>query len=98
MRQSDTLEFEWDSGNIVKSYRKHGITPNEAEGVFLDERAMTLDDVTHSANEKRLNSIGKTLAGMILFVAFTLRGKNIRIISARLANNKERRLYEEKNV
>ena len=31
-------EFEWDRGNIDKSYKKRGINPNEAEEVFLDEK------------------------------------------------------------
>ena len=29
--------FDWNQGNIDKSYKKHGVTPNEAEEVFLDE-------------------------------------------------------------
>jgi len=29
--------FQWDQGNIDKSYAKHGITPNEAEEILLDE-------------------------------------------------------------
>lgn len=41
------------------------------------------------------NAIGKTLQGKLLFLAFTIRGEKIRVISARSANKRERRLYEE---
>jgi len=98
MTRRDVVKFEWDKGNIDKNYQKHGITPNEAEEVFLDERALTFDDVTHSFGEKRFDMIGMTSGGAMVFLVFTMRGRNVRIISARLANNKERRLYEEKNI
>ncbi len=89
--------FEWDNGNIDKSYSKHGITPNEAEEVFLDYDTLLLPDIEHSVHEERFKAIGKTSTGYILFLAYTVRGKKIRIISARLANKKERRLYEQKS-
>lgn len=88
--------FEWNKGNIDKSYQKHGITPNEAEEVFLDENILLLEDVKHSKQEERFEAIGKTLKGDVLFLAFTIRKNKIRIISARKTNKKERRQYEQK--
>ena len=88
--------FEWDQGNIDKSFKKHGITPNEAEEVFLDEDILLLKDIKHSQQEGRFKAIGKIARGSILFLAFTVRTNKIRIISARDANKKERRLYEHK--
>jgi|SRR3989344_6934103 len=87
--------FQWDKWNADKSYQKHGITPNEAEEVFLDENVLLLDYIKHSQTEKRFVAIGKTTEKRILFVVFTVRRKKIRIISARVANQKERRRYEE---
>ena len=87
--------FEWDKGNIDKSYQKHGITPNEAEEVFLDEDILLLEDIKHSKQEERFEAIGKTIKGNILFLIFTTRKNRIRIISSRRANKKERRLYEK---
>lgn len=87
--------FEWDQGNIDKSYQKHGITPNEAEEVFLDKDVLLLEDVKHSDAEQRTKAIGKIANGRILFLVFTVRNNKIRIISARVANKKERRLYEK---
>lgn len=40
-------EFEWDKGNIEKSFQKHGITPNEAEEIFLDEDLLLQEDLKH---------------------------------------------------
>lgn len=91
---SKIKSFEWDKGNIDKSYQKHGITPNEAEEVFLDDDILLLKDIKHSKQEERFEAIGKITKGDILFLAFTIRGDKIRIISARKANKKERKQYE----
>lgn len=32
--QTDIFEFEWDKGNSIKSFIKHGITKDEVESVF----------------------------------------------------------------
>lgn len=90
-------EFEWDIWNIDKSYKKHGITPNEAEEIFLDEDILTDEDTKHSEREERFTAIGKSLGGNMLLVVFTIRNNKIRIISARKAHKKERRLYEQKS-
>ena len=87
--------FEWDKGNIDKSYTKHGITPNEAEEVFIDKNVGIERDVKHQEKEERYIAIGETLEQKLLFVVFALRNYIIRVISARRANKKERRLYEE---
>lgn len=86
--------FQWDKGNVDKSYQKHGITPNRAEEVFLDRNLGIERDIKHQEIEDRYIAIGKTSSGRILFVVFTLRKNKIRIISARSANEKERRKYE----
>ncbi len=87
--------FEWDKGNLDKSYQKHGITPNEAEEVFLDENIGIERDIKHEEVEDRYIAIGKTLHEKLLFIVFTLRKGTLRVISARRANQKERRLYEK---
>ncbi len=87
--------FDWDEGNIDKSYRKHGITPNQAESVFLDDNLAVEPDVKHQELEKRYIAIGSGEKGSILFTIFTIRNDKIRIISARGANQKERIKYEK---
>lgn len=93
---SKVTGFDWDKGNIDKSFVKHGVTPNEAEEVFLDEKIQIEKDIKHQEAEERFIAIGKISETRILFVIFTIREDKIRIISARIANLKERRLYEEK--
>ena len=97
MVQREVAEFDWDEGNLDKSFRKHGITANESEEIFLDENLGVTSDINHVQNEKRFIALGKTTAGKILFVVFTIRKNKIRIISARFANKKERSHYE-KNI
>lgn len=94
-KQENMIEFEWDEGNVDKNYKKHGITPNQAEEIFLDERLKIKKDIKHSQKEERLIALGKNLTKNVLFVVFTRRQNKIRIISARSANLKERRSYEK---
>ena len=49
----DYTSFEWDRGNADKSYKKHGVSPSEAEESFLDENALVLRDIKHSQKEKK---------------------------------------------
>lgn len=93
-KDSAPIAFDWDRGNLDKSYEKHGIAPNEAEEIFLDENILISSDKKHSSSEIRLRAIGKT-AERTLFVVFTKRSNKIRIISARLANRKEKDIYEK---
>jgi uncharacterized DUF497 family protein len=87
--------FEWDKGNIDKSFQKHRISPNEAEEIFLDENLKIIKDIAHSQKEIRLIALGKTFMEKKLFVVFTVRGDKVRIISARPMDKKERNHYEK---
>lgn len=87
--------FEWDKGNSGKN-KKHHVDDSEAEEIFFDQRKYIFKDTIHSGREKRLRIIGKTKNGRLLFVVFTIRGKKIRVISARDINKKEVYLYEKK--
>ena len=87
--------FEWDQANKDKSFIKHKITANESEEIFLDENLVSFDDIKHSQKEPRYIALGKTRDNKILFVIFTIRSSQIRIISARLANKKEKKIYEK---
>jgi uncharacterized protein len=95
MTREKIVIFEWDRGNIDKNYQKHGIAQKEAEEIFLDENLGVLPDIDHSQNENRLIALGKTVSGKVLFAIFTVRSEKIRIISVRIANQKERRVYEK---
>jgi uncharacterized DUF497 family protein len=89
--------FDWDDGNSRKSVAKHGIDQSEAEQAFFDDPLLIVQDVRHSASEARLHALGRTDAGRLLHITFTLRGAGslIRVISARTMSRKERRRYEQ---
>lgn len=89
------LEFEWDKGNIDKNWTKHKVKNKEAEEVFQDTNIIISEDPKHSTIEERWLVLGKTKKNNKLAIIFTKRGKNIRIISARRMNRKERWLYEK---
>lgn len=92
------FKFQWDSGNESKSQAKHGILTSEAEEVFYDKEILPLGIQTQPLpSEIRFGVIGKTSTDKILFVSFTVRVLQIRIISTRKANKQEREIYEEKN-
>jgi len=95
VRLPKVLVFDWDKGNIDKSYEKHGISLKETEEIFVSEELFVLPDKKHSQSEKRHIALGKTQEGKRLFVIFALRGKKIRIISARKMHKKEVEKYEK---
>jgi uncharacterized DUF497 family protein len=68
--------------------------PEEAEDVFFNQPLVVRSDVRHTQREKRYYALGQTGTGRRLFVAFTLRGTLIRVISARDVNRREADLYE----
>jgi len=91
----DIEGFEWDAGNVIKSRTKHGVTPAEAEQVFFNEPLLLLPDEKHGGRETRFFALGHTNDGRRLFVAFTVRGRKIRVISCRAMSRKERAIYDE---
>ena len=86
--------FEWDKGNEQKN-AKHGVTPAEAEQVFLNEPLVVLNDLKHSDTEQRFHALGQTVEGRLLHITFTIRTNMIRVISARNMHRKERAIYEQ---
>jgi uncharacterized DUF497 family protein len=85
--------FEWDQGNIEKNWLSHAVTPQEAEQVFFNRPLMFAHDKAHSQVEKRYFVLGQTDRNRLLFIAFTVRKRRIRVISARDMNRKERKVY-----
>lgn len=94
----DQLDFDWDSGNINKNYVKHQIDSHTSEEPFFDPNLLTFPDPLHSKKEARSHLIGQTKSHQLLFISYTIRKKQIRIISARLANKEERSIYEKQKT
>ena len=85
------LEFEWDDKKAEINLKKHGLTFDDAILVFFDEFLIEDYDFEHSDDEDRIKIIGKV--EKVLVVVHTERVEKLRIISARLANKKERNDY-----
>ena len=89
------FEFEWDEGNVEKNWEKHKVFFKEAEEVFFNEPFDIRADEKHSEIEDRFVILGVTDGGRMLSVVFTLRKNKIRVISARVQDRKERKIYEK---
>ena len=92
---SELREFDWDDGNSAKSWKKHSVRPSECEELFGERPLLISADFAHSAEEPRHFALGQTRAGRQLFVVFTIRGRRLRVISARDMSRKERSAYEK---
>ena len=89
--------FDWDDNNREKNWEKHGVLAGECEEVFFNLPLLLQPDPSHSQKEQRYYVLGQTIAGRRLFIAFTIRGEKIRVISARDMSKKERSIYEQIN-
>ena len=87
----DVEEFEWDDGNASKNWSRHQVSQTEAEQVFLN-RPVVVTDARPDA-EARWFAFGRTDGDRLLTVVFTIRGRLLRVVSARPMSRAERRGY-----
>lgn len=86
--------FDWDEEKNQKNIVKHNIDFETAAHVFADDNRIEIYDEDHSdIDEDRYITIGQLEDRVIVMVVYTDRNNNIRIISARLATNKEKEMY-----
>lgn len=96
MDQGDNgTEFDWDGGNAEKNWQRHRVSQSECEEIFFNRPLVVADDELHSEDEPRLYALGQTDGGRLLFVAYTVRGEKVRVISARDMTRRERKVYED---
>ena len=93
-RMTRAVGFQWDEGNLEKNWLAHKVSPAECEQLFFNQPLVVAADLAHSEAEERFFALGHTDGGRPLFIAFTLRGDLIRVISARDMSRKERKEYE----
>ncbi len=95
-----TVRFEWDPNKAASNLRKHGVSFQTAVLVFADPNALVMQSRVEIGEERWL-VIGVVEGLFMLVVAHTVREQDgievIRIISARRANRREKRRYEEEN-
>jgi uncharacterized DUF497 family protein len=94
--------FEWDPAKAAINLRKHAISFDIAVRVFADPFAL-IEQVRIEGGEQRWQTLGIVEGHLLVLVAHTIRDDEedgqpievIRIISARAADRKERRRYEQ---
>ena len=84
--------FEWDEQKDALHLAKHGISFDEAAAIF-EGQVISRRDSRRDYGEERYISIGSIQGIVVVVVVHTRRKHATRIISARLANKSERRLY-----
>ena len=89
------LIFEHDPRKAARNLKKHGVSFTEAMTVFDDPLSSTLPDDTHSEDEIRFITVGRSSRQRILFVVYTESISDTRLIGARTATAAEIRQYEE---
>ncbi len=91
------IRFQWDEAKSRENKRKHGVSFEEAQTVFLDENAIRYLDPDHSTDEDRFLMLGISFKLRVLVVCHCYRMSDsvIRIISARKANKKETSDYRK---
>lgn len=89
------IVFDWDQWNLQKNEIKHGVSRLEAESAFYDPCHRLFEDLRHSSrSEARYILYGRSLEARVLMVGFTRRGRKVRVVTARAASRKERRIYD----
>ena len=102
------IRFEWDEEKNLSNQRKHGVNFRTASQVFRDpHRVLVADRVVDGELRWQTTGIVKSASGAIvlLLVAHTDREEDetgvdvevVRIISARKATSREKRIYADEN-
>ena len=87
------MEFEWDQNKSEKCFTERGFDFAYAVRVFFDPDRVVQTDRRYDYGEKRYQLMGK-IENRVFVVVYTPRHSTIRIISARKANKREVRHYE----
>jgi len=90
------MAYQWNLDKASSNLRKHGIDFADAVAIFSDDLAITISD--ERFDEESFVTLGIDNFGRLLVVVYTVRNKDIRIISARRATRRERRQYEEEQL
>jgi len=90
------IVFDWDPAKAKRNLKNHGVSFEEAKSAFFDDYARQFFDESHSENEDRFLLLGVSNHSRILLICHCELDSEdvIRIISARKATAKEKKLYE----
>ena len=96
-------QYEWDPAKAEANLGKHKISFETATKVFDDPNFLLIEDRTDETGEPRWHAIGTAEGTALLLVVHVYREDEnaqqiIRLISARKADSRERRLYARQAV
>jgi uncharacterized DUF497 family protein len=85
-------DYEWDSVKAASNERKHRVTFDEALTALRDPLLSEDRDLMHP---RRSIALCRSMQDRVLVVVYEPRGWRTRIISARSAERRELKAYEE---
>ena len=88
------MTSDFDPKKDAANLKKHGVSLSEGDGVLNDPLAITVE-AESAEGEQRFVTIGMNVFGALMVVVHTPRGDEVRVISVRKADPKERRAYEK---
>jgi uncharacterized protein len=87
--------FEWDEAKANSNEIKHSVSFPFASRAFEDENRLTVIDDRSDYDEVRYISLA-CIEKRVYVLVYTLRNSVIRLISARKANSKEVKRYDNR--
>lgn len=91
---TNSVSVEFDPKKDAANLKKHDVSLSEGDGVLNDPLALTVEDKS-AEGEQRFVTIGMNVFGSLMVVVHAPSGEDVRIISVRRADPKERRNYEK---
>lgn len=88
------MEFDWNEAKRLSNMSKHKLDFVDAVACFADPDRLVWDDVRMDYGERRINMLARH-SGRLFHITYTLRGSITWMISARKANDREKKRYEE---
>ena len=89
------MDFEWDEAKSEACYTQRGFDFTYVLRLFLDPDRVVRKDHRWDYGEDRFRLTG-AIEHRVFVVIYTLRANSVRIISARKANRRELKDYENK--
>ena len=89
-------DYEWDAKKAAANLAKHGV-PFESVEFFEWNEAVIDEDEHFSYDEVRFCAFGQ-IKGRLHALVFTMRGRSIRLIGLRKANEREIGRYEKEKA
>src|SRR5436190_1615519 len=93
--RDEPVQFEWDPAKAARNLQERGIDFVDAIEIFGDPDRSEFPDERRDYGEQRIRVIGQVADRVVLAVVYTDRNRTKRIISARRASRRERRIYHQ---